>query len=259
MTGPAALPRAVRELCWLCRALTLPPPAFQLLDCTDFEDVSDHVLYVVHIHLRSKNLVLRRMAVTSLVTLSGRPEQVSRGSRAQGGHPPGAGLQAMVRAVTCSGFASNRERRERCPPLLLPSSAAPQHIRPGPGLRHTRRDLCTTRAAPSTRRVLLPVRSSIASQNKMVSFTQAATLQYLLPRVSQQLRDDDCEVRTAALTVLSNVLCLVDRQTALTIALQLVEMLLPLFENVRRRERRGLVSMPEGMCPWPGDGAALSA
>ncbi|XP_064295210.1 maestro heat-like repeat-containing protein family member 7 isoform X3 [Phalacrocorax carbo] len=106
----------------------------ELLDCTDFEDVSDHVLYVVHIHLRSKNLVLRRMAVTSLVTLSGRPEQ-------------------------------------------------------------------------------------------------AATLQYLLPRVSQQLRDDDCEVRTAALTVLSNVLCLVDRQTALTIALQLVEMLLPLFEN----------------------------
>ena len=83
MTSPGALPRAWRELCWLCRALTLLPRVFQLLDCTNFEHVDGHVLQVLQLHLQSESLVLRRMTVASLVTMSGRPEKVSRGSRAQ--------------------------------------------------------------------------------------------------------------------------------------------------------------------------------
>ncbi|XP_069633325.1 maestro heat-like repeat-containing protein family member 7 [Haliaeetus albicilla] len=106
----------------------------ELLDDNDFERVDGATLYVLRFHLRSESLVLRRMAVTSLATLSGRPEK-------------------------------------------------------------------------------------------------AATLQGLLPEVTQRLQDDDCSIRTAALTVLRNTLCLVDRQTAVPIALQLLMVLLPLFEN----------------------------
>ncbi|KAM6187497.1 maestro heat-like repeat-containing protein family member 7 [Sarcoramphus papa] len=106
----------------------------ELLDCTSFEQVDGHVLHVLQLHLQSESVVLRRMAVASLVTMSGRPEK-------------------------------------------------------------------------------------------------AATLQGLLPEVTQRLQDDDCDIRTAALTVLANVLCLVDRQTAVPIALQLAKTLLPLFEN----------------------------
>lgn len=79
------------------------------------------------------------------------------------------------------------------------------------------------------------------------------SLQGLLPAVMQQLQDDDCDVMKAALTVLSNILCVVDRQTAGPIALQLLNMLLPLFENVRQRE-----SPLGGMCVWLRDGASLS-
>lgn len=67
-----------------------------------------------------------------------------------------------------------------------------------------------------------------------------------MPEVTQRLQDDDCDTRTAALTFLSNMLCLADRQRAVPIALQLVKTLLPLFESVRRWESRGLVSMPGG-------------
>lgn len=59
-------------------------------------------------------------------------------------------------------------------------------------------------------------------------------LQGLLPDVMQQLQDDDCDVLKAALTILSNVLGVLDRQTAGVTALQLLKMLLPLFENVRQ-------------------------
>ncbi|OPJ78912.1 hypothetical protein AV530_012160 [Patagioenas fasciata monilis] len=62
---------------------------------------------------------------------------------------------------------------------------------------------------------------------------RAATLQGLLSEVTQQLQDENCNTRTAALTVLGNTLCLADRQTAILVALQLVQMLLPLFENIR--------------------------
>ncbi|XP_059690032.1 uncharacterized protein LOC132320741 [Gavia stellata] len=68
---------------------------------------------------------------------------------------------------------------------------------------------------------------------------KAGTLRGLLPEVTQRLQDDDTDIRTGALTVLSNMLCLAERQTAVPIALQLPETLLPLFENessyVRRR------------------------
>lgn len=60
----------------------------------------------------------------------------------------------------------------------------------------------------------------------------------------QQLQDEDCKTRMPALTVLSNTLCQVDRQTAIPVALQLVEMLLPLFENVRWQESRGSFTTP---------------
>ncbi|KAM6035116.1 maestro heat-like repeat-containing protein family member 7 [Theristicus caerulescens] len=60
---------------------------------------------------------------------------------------------------------------------------------------------------------------------------RAATLQDLLPEVMQRLQDDDCDVKMAALAVLGNMLCLVDRQRAVPIALQLVKTLPPLFEN----------------------------
>ncbi|XP_075344626.1 maestro heat-like repeat-containing protein family member 7 isoform X2 [Mycteria americana] len=106
----------------------------ELLDCTDFEHVSSQVLHVVQLHLQSKSMVLRRMAITSLVTLSARPQE-------------------------------------------------------------------------------------------------AVTLQGLLPAVLQRLQDDDGDVAAAALAVLGNVLCLEDRPRAVSIALQLVETLPPLFEN----------------------------
>lgn len=83
VTGPGALPQAVQELCWLCWALTLLLGLFQLLDGTDFEHVTGSVLRVLQFHLYSKSLVLRRMAVSSFVKLSGRPKKVSRGSWAQ--------------------------------------------------------------------------------------------------------------------------------------------------------------------------------
>ncbi|XP_074992541.1 maestro heat-like repeat-containing protein family member 7 isoform X2 [Calonectris borealis] len=60
---------------------------------------------------------------------------------------------------------------------------------------------------------------------------KAATLQSLLPDIMERLQDDDSDVRMAALTFLGNMLCLADRETAVPIALQLVEMLLPLFED----------------------------
>ncbi|XP_072717056.1 maestro heat-like repeat-containing protein family member 7 [Ciconia boyciana] len=106
----------------------------ELLDCTDFEHVTGQVLHVLQLHLQSKSVVLRRMAITSLVTLSARPQE-------------------------------------------------------------------------------------------------AATLQGLLPAVVQRLQDDDCDVTVAALAVLGNMLCLEDRPMAVSIALQLVETLPPLFEN----------------------------
>ncbi|KAK4815755.1 hypothetical protein QYF61_007176 [Mycteria americana] len=71
----------------------------------------------------------------------------------------------------------------------------------------------------------------MASQNEIVCFAQAVTLQGLLPAVLQRLQDDDGDVAAAALAVLGNVLCLEDRPRAVSIALQLVETLPPLFEN----------------------------
>ncbi|KAM6328617.1 uncharacterized protein FN964_015934 [Alca torda] len=128
----------------------------ELLEYTDLEHVDGQVLNILQSHLKSEEVLLRRLAVSSLVTLSRRPKK-------------------------------------------------------------------------------------------------AATLQGLLPEVTQRLQDGDCEVRTGALTVLGNVLRLPDRQTAGAIALQLLRTLLPLFENVRPRESGGLVSMPGGArVPGPG-------
>ncbi|KAM6327911.1 maestro heat-like repeat-containing protein family member 7 [Alca torda] len=106
----------------------------ELLEYTDLEHVDGQVLNILQSHLKSEEVLLRRLAVSSLVTLSRRPKK-------------------------------------------------------------------------------------------------AATLQGLLPEVTQRLQDGDCEVRTGALTVLGNVLRLLDRQTAGAIALQLLRTLLPLFEN----------------------------
>ncbi|KAM6362727.1 uncharacterized protein J5M81_015784 [Pluvialis apricaria] len=47
----------------------------------------------------------------------------------------------------------------------------------------------------------------------------------------QRLQESDCDISTAALTVLGNMLCLVERKIAVPIALQLFTALLPLFEN----------------------------
>ncbi|KAM6227874.1 uncharacterized protein M6G45_017575 [Spheniscus humboldti] len=121
----------------------------ELLDCTDFEYVDGRVLHVLQSHLQSHSSVLRRMAVTSLVALSGRPEM-------------------------------------------------------------------------------------------------AATLQGLMPEVTQRLQDDDCDTRTAALTFLSNMLCLADRQRAVPIALQLVKTLLPLFENESSHVRERSIILCRG-------------
>ncbi|XP_033928444.1 maestro heat-like repeat-containing protein family member 6 isoform X3 [Melopsittacus undulatus] len=108
----------------------------ELLDCTRLKIDDSLILYVLHMRLRSESSVLRKVAITSLATLSEKPKQA-----------------------------------------------------------------------------------------------KAMSLQGLLPAVMQQLQDDDCDVMKAALTVLSNILCVVDRQTAGPIALQLLNMLLPLFEN----------------------------
>ncbi|KAM9508636.1 maestro heat-like repeat-containing protein family member 6 [Guaruba guarouba] len=109
---------------------------FQLLDCARFKTDSTPILHVLHVHLHSTSSVVHRVAVTSLATLSEKPEQA-----------------------------------------------------------------------------------------------KAMLLQGLLPDVMQQLQDDDCDVLKAALTILSNVLGVLDRQTAGVTALQLLKMLLPLFEN----------------------------
>ncbi|XP_074426932.1 maestro heat-like repeat-containing protein family member 7 [Larus michahellis] len=106
----------------------------ELLEYTDFEHVDDQVLSLLQAHLSSEEVLLRRLAVSSLVTLSGRPEK-------------------------------------------------------------------------------------------------AATLQGLLPEVTQRLQDGDSDVTTGALTVLGNMLRVLDRQTAGPIALQLLRTLPPLFEN----------------------------
>lgn len=83
-----------------------------MLDCVDFEQlVNDCILDVLHSHLRSQSSVLRRMAVTSLVTLSARPKMVSGGIWAKWRHPPGAGLQVLLPAEACLDFAKNWEGR----------------------------------------------------------------------------------------------------------------------------------------------------
>lgn len=129
VTGPGALSRTIWELCRLCRALTLLPAVFQLLDGTDFEHVNSQVVSILQEHLQSESLELRRMTISSLVTLSRRPEKVSR---AQRGRPPGAGLQALLHAAAPSGFARNREQWDRahCPrcPLQRPLSASAQAL-----------------------------------------------------------------------------------------------------------------------------------
>lgn len=83
MTSPEALSQAAQELCSLCQALTLLPTAFQLLDCTDLGHITDHIMSILQCHLQSESSLLHRMAMTCLVTLSQRPEKVSRSSRAQ--------------------------------------------------------------------------------------------------------------------------------------------------------------------------------
>ncbi|KAM9589284.1 maestro heat-like repeat-containing protein family member 1 [Morphnus guianensis] len=134
----ASLSAQVLRGLWACQDIGTMAVFVELLDDDDFERVDGDALHILQFHLRSESLVLRRMAVTGLAMLSGRPEK-------------------------------------------------------------------------------------------------AATLQGLLPEVTQRLQDDDCGIRTAALTVLRNTLCLVDRQTAVPIAPQplpaLLPALLPLFEN----------------------------
>lgn len=56
---------------------------FQLLDCTRLKIDDSLILYVLHMRLRSESSVLRKVAITSLATLSEKPKQVSRGSQAQ--------------------------------------------------------------------------------------------------------------------------------------------------------------------------------
>ncbi|PKU28385.1 maestro heat-like repeat-containing protein family member 7 [Limosa lapponica baueri] len=60
---------------------------------------------------------------------------------------------------------------------------------------------------------------------------KAAMLQGLLPEVMKLLQDGDGEIMMAALTVLSNLLPVVDWHMAGPVALELVKTLLPLFEN----------------------------
>ncbi|XP_061301309.1 uncharacterized protein LOC133265111 isoform X3 [Pezoporus flaviventris] len=89
--------------------------------------------------------------------------------------------------------------------------------------------------------------TSLATLSENPEQAKAMSLQGLLPAVMQQLQDDDCDVTKAALTVLSNVLCAVDRQTAGPIALQLPKMLLPLFENPFKTWR---VTAAPWSLPW---------
>ncbi|XP_061218579.1 maestro heat-like repeat-containing protein family member 7 isoform X2 [Neopsephotus bourkii] len=80
---------------------------------------------------------------------------------------------------------------------------------------------------------------------------KAMSLEGLLPAVVQQLQDDDCDIVKAALTVLSNVLCVADRQTAGPIALQLLEMLLPLFENASSCVRKQSILLSRDVMRLP--------
>lgn len=101
-----------QESCRLGHALTGLLGVFQLLDCVDFEQhIDDCILNLLQSHMHSQSLVLRRMAVTSLVLLSTRPKTVSGGIWAKWRHPPGAGLQALLPAEACLDFARNREGR----------------------------------------------------------------------------------------------------------------------------------------------------
>ncbi|XP_038025578.2 maestro heat-like repeat-containing protein family member 7 isoform X2 [Anas platyrhynchos] len=92
-TGVAVLTRALRSKAPLCCASVFEEAVrglcqrqkhkeiatvavfTELLDCVDFEQhVNDCILDLLRSHLRSQSSVLRRMAVTSLVTLSTRPK-----------------------------------------------------------------------------------------------------------------------------------------------------------------------------------------
>ncbi|KAK2515899.1 hypothetical protein Q9966_015302 [Columba livia] len=135
-----------REVCLSSSVLPMsssPGQGAALLDCTDLGHITDHILSILQCHLQSESLLLWRMAITCLITLSQRPEK-------------------------------------------------------------------------------------------------AAALQGLLSEVTQHRQDEDCNTRTAALTVLGNTLCLSDRQTAILVALQLMEMLLTLFENKAGKASPGL-------------------
>ncbi|XP_030326589.1 maestro heat-like repeat-containing protein family member 7 isoform X2 [Strigops habroptila] len=81
--------------------------------------------------------------------------------------------------------------------------------------------------------------TSLATLSEKCEEAKGMPLQGLLPAVMQHLQNDDCDVMKAALTVLSNVLCVVVRQVAGPITLQLLKMLPPLFESasscVRKR------------------------
>lgn len=118
------------------------------------------------------------------------------------------------------------------PTVLFSSPSAAERVRQGIGLCCAWRDL----SLPLCKRSGFAGAVLLDCVTKKACFTQAKAipLQGLLPAVMWQLQDDDCDIVKAALTVLSNVLCVVDKHTAGPIALQLLQMLLPLFENVRQ-------------------------
>ena len=71
------------------------------------------------------------------------------------------------------------------------------------------------------------------SEEEMLCLPQAVTLQDLLPEVMQQLQHANSSISVKSMTVLHNMLHLADRQKAVPIALQLPELLLSFFLNVR--------------------------
>ncbi|XP_068779815.1 uncharacterized protein [Struthio camelus] len=194
------------------------PCVFQLLMCADLRKVEERVLNLLQRYVRHHSAVMRWLVLRGLLPVSERATMVSRGEPGKAVQERGGGQRARGKAVSwalrgpgrCGGCAAPGERHP-CPPERAP--------RAGPA--------CPSSFGQSFSQPSL----SWLHQKHAGCVTQARKMHLLLPDLMKCLQDADRDIRLKALMVLRNVFSYTDRQRAQPTTLQLMEMLLPLFDD----------------------------
>ncbi|XP_068779813.1 uncharacterized protein [Struthio camelus] len=198
----------------------IPAMAFfsELLMCADLRKVEERVLNLLQRYVRHHSAVMRWLVLRGLLPVSERATMVSRGEPGKAVQERGGGQKARGKAVSwallgpgrCGGCAAPGERHP-CPPERAP--------RAGPA--------CPSSFGQSFSQPSL----SWLHQKHAGCVTQARKMHLLLPDLMKCLQDADRDIRLKALMVLRNVFSYTDRQRAQPTTLQLMEMLLPLFDD----------------------------